>query len=460
LAKASADQVSPKQLANAEAATRRATALVDTARAEREEASKAVAELAGKGGSASPAASQQVLEQARLALAALGSEPQLRATAGQTQAEVERWRTALATLVAKADAAHDQRVGLEAKAGGLSVAQAQDAVREAERIAAVAAQRLAAAEAVVAARKTLAACQANALAALREQGFATAEEARAASIPEAELGVIERELVDAAAQQRAVQSQLAQPEVAAASDDPAGMRDQFAEAEAAVEEAESGFAGAQQAATVARMRADDCQAKSAEVLAACHGLEEVRRKYQPLIYVAELAANGKANLSDVDLPTFVLIRRFEEVVAAANDRLGPMSSGRFTLERSDDKEGTRHRRGLSLRVMDAVTGDARDPRTLSGGESFYVSLALALGLADIVTAEAGGVDLGTLFIDEGFGALDDEVRDRVLQVLSGLRKGGRVVGIVSHVDSLKQSIAERVSVSRLPDGSSTLSVRA
>ncbi|MDR1237714.1 MAG: AAA family ATPase [Propionibacteriaceae bacterium] len=460
LARASADQVSPKQLANAEAATRRATALVDTTRAEREEASKAVAELAGKGGSASPAAAQQVLEQARSALAALGSGSKLGAAASQANAEAERWRTALSTLVPKADAAHDQRVGLEARAGGLSVAQAEDAVREAERVAAVAARRLAAVEAMTAAEKTLATGRASALAALRQPGFSTAEDAREASVPDAEMGVIEQELVAAAAELQAVESQLAQPEVAAASDDPVDAQARLAEAEAAAERAESEFSAAQQAATVARMRAEDCRDKSTAVLEACVRLDEVRRKCQPLIYVAELAANGKSNLRDVDLPTFVLIRRFEEVIAAANDRLGPMSSGRFALERSEGKEGTRHRRGLSLRVMDSVTGEARDPRTLSGGESFYVSLALALGLADIVTAEAGGVDLGTLFIDEGFGALDDEVRDRVLQVLSGLRKGGRVVGIVSHVDSLKQSIAERVSVSRLPDGSSTLQVRA
>jgi exonuclease SbcC len=111
-------------------------------------------------------------------------------------------------------------------------------------------------------------------------------------------------------------------------------------------------------------------------------------------------------------------------------------------------------------VLDHHTGSSRDPRTLSGGETFYVSLCLALGLADVVTAEAGGIDLGTLFIDEGFGSLDDATLDVVLAELSRLRDGGRVVGVVSHVESLKSAIPERVEVRRRPGGGSTLTVRA
>jgi len=196
-------------------------------------------------------------------------------------------------------------------------------------------------------------------------------------------------------------------------------------------------------------------------VAAAVNLEAARQEHAPVIRLAELAQGGAGNRHGITLPTYVLIRRFEEVITAANDRLGPMSSGRFTLERSDAKEATRARKtGLSLRVLDSLTDVPRDPRSLSGGETFYVSLALALGLADIVTAEAGGVDLGTLFIDEGFGSLSSEILDNVLTELGRLRLGGRVVGLVSHVEALKQSIAERIEVRRLADGSSTLSVRA
>ena len=161
----------------------------------------------------------------------------------------------------------------------------------------------------------------------------------------------------------------------------------------------------------------------------------------------------------MSLPTFVLRERFADVVASANDRLATMSDGRFTLEHVEDREGNK-RSGLGLRVRDTHTEQPRDPGTLSGGETFYCSLAMALGLADVVTAEAGGVDLGTLFVDEGFGSLDPDTLDNVLSVLAGLGTSGRVVGIVSHVPELKERIAERITVVPNRDGSSRLVVSA
>ena len=105
-------------------------------------------------------------------------------------------------------------------------------------------------------------------------------------------------------------------------------------------------------------------------------------------------------------------------------------------------------------MIDRHTGERGSPESLSGGETFYTSLALALGLADVVRAEAGGVDLDTLFIDEGFGTLDADTLDQVMAVIDELRDRGRVVGIVSHVPDLKERVAERLEVRRLPDGSS------
>jgi len=181
-----------------------------------------------------------------------------------------------------------------------------------------------------------------------------------------------------------------------------------------------------------------------------------------VIRMADLAsASGGDNAKRLTLATYVLTRRFEDVVAAANDRLAGMSDGRFELVRSEEREDVRtHKRGLAMKVVDHRIEVERDPRTLSGGETFYVSLCLALGMADVVTAEAGGIDLGTLFVDEGFGTLDPETLEAVLTELGKLRAGGRVVGVVSHVEALKQSIAERIEVRRLADGSSTLTVRA
>ncbi|MCW2495716.1 SbcC/MukB-like Walker B domain-containing protein, partial [Jatrophihabitans sp.] len=179
----------------------------------------------------------------------------------------------------------------------------------------------------------------------------------------------------------------------------------------------------------------------------------------PVVHLARLA-KGMSGNRRVNLTTYVLRQWFEQVVRAANARLTGMSSGRYELVRVDEGTTKAERTGLTLQVLDKHTGEQRSTRSLSGGETFYTSLALALGLADVVRAEAGGVELDTLFIDEGFGSLDAETLDQVMEVIDELRNRGRTVGIVSHVAELKHRIAERIEVRRLPDGSSTLRVVA
>ncbi len=143
-------------------------------------------------------------------------------------------------------------------------------------------------------------------------------------------------------------------------------------------------------------------------------------------------------------------------MAAANERLATMSAGRYALVHTLDKAAGDRRGGsggLGLKVADAWTGRERDPVTLSGGESFISSLALALGLADVVTQEAGGAEIGTLFVDEGFGTLDEQTLDEVMDVLDGLRDGGRAVGIVSHVAELRGRIPAQLKVRKDRTGS-------
>jgi exonuclease SbcC len=140
-------------------------------------------------------------------------------------------------------------------------------------------------------------------------------------------------------------------------------------------------------------------------------------------------------------------------VAAANERLGRMTSHRYSLEHTDDRGAGEQRGGLSLLVRDDWNGIARDPATLSGGETFVVSLALALGLADTVAHEAGGTDIDTLFIDEGFGSLDAETLEDVMDTLDTLRDGGRVVGLVSHVPELRSRITTQLEVLKGRSGS-------
>ncbi|WP_327091258.1 SMC family ATPase [Nonomuraea sp. NBC_01738] len=172
---------------------------------------------------------------------------------------------------------------------------------------------------------------------------------------------------------------------------------------------------------------------------------------------ALVLGTAKDNQWGMKLSSFVLGERLRQVVDAANERLDHMSGGRYRLQHDLRKTaGARGRSGggLGLRVLDAWTGMDRDPATLSGGESFITSLALALGLADVVTGEAGGAEIGTLFVDEGFGTLDEDTLDGVLDILDGLRDGGRAVGIVSHVGELRTRIPAQLRVVKTRAGSS------
>ena len=159
------------------------------------------------------------------------------------------------------------------------------------------------------------------------------------------------------------------------------------------------------------------------------------------------------------LSAYVLAYRLAQVVAAANERLDRMSDRRYTLEHTGRRGAGETRGGLSLAIRDDWSGEARDPATLSGGETFVVSLALALGLADVVTQEAGGADLDTLFVDEGFGALDADTLDDVMDTLDALRDGGRVVGVVSHVAEMRDRIPTQLLVTKSRSGSTVTIAR-
>ena len=171
------------------------------------------------------------------------------------------------------------------------------------------------------------------------------------------------------------------------------------------------------------------------------------------------AANGD-NHARLTLSAWVLQAHFRQVLVFANERLGVIGAGRYELINVDSEEDTRQQKqGLGLAVVDHLSGTTRSPRTLSGGESFYVSLALALALADVVATQNGGIEMNTLFIDEGFGSLDEGTLAEVMDVLSALHSGGRVVGIVSHVSELKRAIPAAIEVRPLLGGGSTLRTR-
>ncbi|MBL1100637.1 AAA family ATPase [Streptomyces coffeae] len=242
----------------------------------------------------------------------------------------------------------------------------------------------------------------------------------------------------------AVAAELADERVLAAARTPPADP---ASARAAAEAATRALRDVSAADAAARARCVDLDALSEQAVADARRIAPLREEYDRVARLATLTAGTAAdNERKMRLEAYVLAARLEQVAAAASVRLARMSAGRYTLVHSDARSSGRGRSGLGLHVIDAWTGRERDTATLSGGETFFASLALALGLSDVVTDEAGGVRLDTLFIDEGFGSLDEQTLDEVLDVLDSLRERDRTVGIVSHVADLRQRIPARLEV--------------
>ncbi|MEV3978657.1 AAA family ATPase [Nonomuraea sp. NPDC049758] len=357
---------------------------------------------------------------------------ELSADAGRLGARLDAARGGDATLTARLSRLHDEaellREALEATRAAVAAAAELDAAAEAAGRAAA------------------------------EAGFADVREAEEAYRSPAEReGKAEllRRLDD---QHAAVTALLADPELIAAAAEPAPD----------LAAAEAGRDAAEEAHTRLASERDRAVARAARLVELREELAARIERWRPAAERHRLAermaalASGTSgdNQWNMSLTSFVLGERLRQVVDAANERLDHMSSGRYLLRHDLRKTaGSRARSGggLGLKVADAWTGVDRDPATLSGGESFITSLALALGLADVVTAEAGGAEVGTLFVDEGFGTLDEDTLDDVLDILDGLRDGGRAVGIVSHVGELRTRIPVQLKVGKTRRGSTLVS---
>ena len=300
--------------------------------------------------------------------------------------------------------------------------------------------------------------------ALVQEQLDGADAARAAALDKSEHERLAAQVAERENAQAAVRDGLARPEIAALPPNlsPDETADVVTQAEAILAAAAQALEDDKRLVALTEETLARARKAAAGVHAALDASRAERDALAPVIRMANLASAATAdNSAALTLSTYVLARRFDDVLAAANDRLRQMSSGRYEVQRSTEKESRGGRRlGLSLRIVDHTTETAREPATLSGGETFYVSLCLALGLADVVTAESGGIDLGTLFVDEGFGSLDPATLDLVMAELGKLRAGGRTVGVVSHVEAMKSAIADRISVRRTPDGSSRITVLA
>ncbi len=209
---------------------------------------------------------------------------------------------------------------------------------------------------------------------------------------------------------------------------------------------------------VGSLAAWDKETKHIETtLASLETLEQVmgeaREEVTFLSRLNDLANGGEQGFKNVTFERYVLGAILDEVVYAANLRLQTMSRNRYSLERSDYTGGGRGKQGLDLAVMDAFTGQSRPANTLSGGETFLASMALALGLADVIQSYAGGIHMDTMFIDEGFGTLDPDTLELAMETLVKLQSSGRLIGMISHVPELKTRIPAHLEVTRGDDGS-------
>ncbi|MFF5480473.1 AAA family ATPase [Streptomyces sp. NPDC012935] len=350
----------------------------------------------------------------------------------------ERLDRERATLEAELDQARGAAASVAARAAQLErqaelLTDAADTARAAEDVA----QRLKDADARLAD------------AAFRA-GFDTPHAAAAALLDAAAHRDLQRRLDAWQSEESAVRAVLAEADTAAAAQQPPA---EVGSAERAASAAVQRARDAASARDAAARRCTELDRLSTRATAAVRQLAPLRREYDRVARLATLTAGTSSdNERKMRLESYVLAARLEQVAAAATVRLQRMSSGRYTLVHSDDRAG-RGRSGLGLHVVDAWTGRERDTATLSGGETFFASLALALGLADVVTDEAGGVRLDTLFIDEGFGSLDDQTLDEVLDVLDSLRERDRSVGIVSHVADLRRRIHAQLEVVKGRTGS-------
>ena len=171
--------------------------------------------------------------------------------------------------------------------------------------------------------------------------------------------------------------------------------------------------------------------------------------------LAETASGQLSGQEKLMLETYVQLDYFERIIVRANIRLMEMTEGRYELVRSKEAENKRSQSGLSLDVIDHYNGGQRSVKSLSGGESFQASLALALGLSDTVQEEAGGIRLDAMFIDEGFGTLDEGALRNALQALLELAADARLVGVISHVPELKEKIERQIRIRKQPEGGSS-----
>jgi exonuclease SbcC len=443
------------EIEKARTAVDRAAAAMDTAREAESAGALALAALEERAGSTTAEAMQSARVEAQKRLAASRSAATRLEKLRRERSDLRLRSDELTAALETARAEH-QRLSSDAALAAEALrllreridAHRDGAASIADRVASLTAQRRLA-EALVEAEDSATARREAAESAdvqlaevIADRGFASADDAESAALTSGERARAEAVVAEHERRRSAVDSVLADPELAGlptAPVDLAAAEEDARAASARRDEARSRHSVLEHRAA----RLAELAGRAEERLAT---LDERLRRHEELRALAETIDGRGQNTRRMDLEAFALAGRLEEIVAAANLRLNAMTSGRYALVHDDSLAYRGAASGLGIDVLDAFTGARRQPASLSGGETFLASLALALGLADVVTMQSGGVSLETMFIDEGFGSLDAETLETALGTLDALRSGGRTIGLISHVDAMRERLPTGLKV--------------
>ena len=351
----------------------------------------------------------------------------------------------------------------EALAGARSVADALVASLEAS-LAAATAQERTANDATIAADTASTAAEAadhdrareleQAVATLeqvvRDAGFASVDDWRAACLASGVIAELEARLAEFDVALAQAQGRATLARAAAANVETPDME----ALTAAVITAKAAYAIANDAATLTEATAKDLKGEVTRAETAKHIADEALNRQTRVQNLATIARGVQGgSVPKISFQSYVLARVLDQVLDAATLRLLKVSQGRYEVRRRLEAKSKDRQAGLDIEILDRNTGQARDARTLSGGESFQASLSLAFGLSDVVQQHVGGVHLDCIFVDEGFGSLDPEALEHALQMLKELQVNGRLVGIISHVGDLRQHIDARLTLTKTANGS-------
>ena len=407
---------------------------------------------------ASRADALTALETAR---SAAGRETELGAERLRLRTELDHARATLAGAHSGRDEAatrltelRGRRIAIEERVDRHSAGYASITERaESLRVELESARTLQAARALSGEReRALDAASAAVAGRLTAEGFAEEAEAVAARLTPAEIAARETGIRSHDDQLAAVRAVLAEPELADLPDAALDLEPARAALAAAAEARDEAFA-VQGTLAVRREELAVVVTEARALIATSATLLVTQTQVREL---AAVVHGEEPNTKRMKLETYVLAAQLEEIILAANGRLRDMTGGRYALEHDDSLQYRGTQSGLGLAILDQHTGRARPTQSLSGGETFLASLALALGLAEVVSHQAGGIALDTLFVDEGFGSLDSETLETAMSTLDGLRAGGRTIGLISHVDSMKEQIPAKLAVTVTDQGFSEI----